>query len=99
MPVSFEPAITVSDATVSGTALEVILHSGLDLRVPLIRLSDGMSVTSDVGSVGFAFFTLDQPQARVSLEWSVNPPPEWQPATDFAIRLQIFLESCLEKPC
>lgn len=93
--VSFEPAITITDATVSGCELQTILRSGLDLRVPLVRLSNKGSVTTDVGSVGFEFFTLDQPQAKVGLEWSFDPPSEWQPAIEFATQLRAFLESCL----
>jgi hypothetical protein len=52
-------------------------------------------VTSDVGSVGFDFFTLDQPPAKLSLEWSFDPPAEWRAALAFVAKLRAFLESCL----
>lgn len=92
---SFEPTISIADATVPGGELQMILRTGLALRVPLVRLSNKVSVTTDVGSVGFEFFTLDQPQAKASLEWSFDPPSEWQPAIEFATRLRAFLESWL----
>jgi hypothetical protein len=95
MPASFDPTITVTDAVVPGRELEALLRSGLDLRLPLLFLHDAGSVTSDVGSVGFDFFTLDQPQAKVSLEWSFDPPAEWQSAIAFIGKLQAFLENCL----
>ena len=93
--VSIEPTITVKDALVPVAELNAILRSGLGLHVPLVRLSDAMSVTSDVGSVGFDFYTLDQPQAKVSLEWSFDPPGEWKAAIEFVARLQALLEDTL----
>jgi hypothetical protein len=76
---SFEPTITVQDAPVPADELRAILRSGLALRIPLVEMRELVSVTTDVGSVGFDFFTLDEPQARVSLEWSFEPPPSGNP--------------------
>lgn len=95
--VSIEPTITVKDAIVPVAELNTILRSGLSLRVPVVRLSEAMSVTSDVGSVGFDFYTLDQPQAKVSLEWSFDPPGEWKAAIEFVARIQALLEDTLRK--
>jgi hypothetical protein len=97
MPERFEPTVIVADARIPGKKLQAILDSGRHLSLPIIKLSYPESITSDVGSIGFDFFTLNQPQAKVSLEWSADPPKEWEPAIDFANRLQKFLETCLEK--
>ena len=97
MPKKFEPTLTVADAKIPRKKLEAVLDSGRHLNLPIIKLSYPESITTDVGSMGFEFFTLNQPQAKVSLEWSADPPKEWEPAIDFVIRLQKFLESCLQK--
>jgi hypothetical protein len=97
MPNIIQPTFTVTDAALSAKKLQAILDSARDLSVPIIRLTYSDSVASDVGSMGFEFFTLNQPKAIVSLEWSWDSPKEWAPAIEFAGRLQHFLESCLGK--
>ncbi len=97
MPDKLDPSITVSDAAVPAKILQAIVDSGRDLSLPIIRLTYSDSVTSDVESMGFEFFTLNQPQSKLSMEWSADPPEEWQPAIEFAHRLQEFLEGCLGK--
>jgi hypothetical protein len=97
MPSGFNPTLTVADATISWTELEEIVHSGHELRLPLVGLDHAHSVTCGGGTVGFAFYTLNQPQAKFSLVWSVDPPGEWQPAIDFALRLRTLLEGAVER--
>jgi hypothetical protein len=58
-PVSIDPTITVTDATVPGPELEAILLSGQNLRLPIVKLKYRDSVTSDVGSMGIEFYTLN----------------------------------------
>src|SRR5713226_6183888 len=96
MPVSFDPTITVTDVPVPGNEWEAILHTGLNIRLPLVTLRDSESVSSDVGSVGFEFLTQDEPQTKVSLEWPWDTHSEWQPAIEFVTRVRVFLESCLD---
>jgi hypothetical protein len=97
LPDKLDPRIKVTDAAVPAKKLRAILDSGRDLSLPIIRLTYSDSVTSDVGSGGLEFFTLNQPQAKVTMEWSADPPKEWQSAIEFALRLQEFLEGCLGK--
>src|SRR6266851_4800350 len=80
MPERFEPTLTVADAKIPRKKLEAVLDSGRHLSLPITKLTYDESITSDVGSMGFEFFTLNQPQARVRLEWSAYPPKEWEPA-------------------
>jgi hypothetical protein len=93
--VGLEPTLSVVDALVPPEELNALLRSGKGLHIPLLDLSYEESVTSDGGYFGFESFTLDQPQSCVCLQWGAFPPPELQPAIDFAERVRAFLESCL----
>ncbi len=97
MPTSFDPTFTVTDATVPGAALEDALRSAADIRLPLVGLTDPESVSTCHGSTGLTIYSFSQPHAKLSLEWSLDAPEEWQPAIAFARRLQAFLASVLEK--
>jgi hypothetical protein len=93
--VSSNPTITVQDASVPAAELERRLHAGKELYIPLVWLQDEWAVTTDVGEIGFDFFSLDGPQAKLSLAWSCDKPDAWQPVADWRLELQQFLEECL----
>jgi hypothetical protein len=92
---SFQPTITVQDAEVPVDQFKSLLASGAKLRVPIAWLDEMKAVTCDVGSVGFEFFSLDQPPAAIRLQWAFDKPAEWQPVVDWVVQLRKFLERCL----
>jgi hypothetical protein len=99
MPDRFDPTITIADAPVPIEEFREVLRPAVTIQLPLILMKRKTeSVTSDVGRIGFDFFTVDeQPQTQISLEWSWDIHPKLRPAIEFVGRLQTFLESCLAK--
>jgi hypothetical protein len=95
--VPFEPTITVQDAPLPAGDLERVLEKAMSLRLPLVWFDPTETVTDDVGSFGFEFCSLSQPQARLRLEWSFDIPADWQPVVDWATRVRDFLEGCLSQ--
>ncbi|HYV39292.1 MAG TPA: hypothetical protein VE988_26625 [Gemmataceae bacterium] len=92
---SFQPAITVRDAEISAGQFDALLNAGAKLRVSIAWLDAMKAVTCDVGSVGFEFFSLDQPPAVIQLQWAWDKPEEWQPVVEWVKQLRTFLEKCL----
>ena len=96
-PVTFKPTVSVRDAAVPPDRLAGLLGEAAALRVPVTWFNDTDSVTSDVGGRGFEFFSRDQPPAVVTLEWSCDTPPEWEPVLEWCGRLRQFLEGCFPR--
>ena len=90
-----KPTILVRDAAVPADHLAALLAEAAVFRVPLTWSSDTESVTSDVGGQEVEIFSQDQPPAVVSLEWSHDTPPVWEPVLKWGGRLREFLEDCL----
>jgi hypothetical protein len=98
-PVQFyEPNITIADANVPFDAFNQHLQRIASLTVPAISLQ-GMgegSVTTDVGSVGFEYYSQNQPPAGIRYEWSDYHPPEWELLIEAVKQLHEFLIRCFE---
>lgn len=92
----FEPRITVRDADVPYVQLQHQLRAIAAIKVPAISALEGRtwSATSDVGSVGFDYFTHDQPPAGIKYEWSNRISHEWQPVIAAIEKLREFLFGC-----
>jgi hypothetical protein len=93
--VTFEPTIRVRDAAVPAGDLDALLREAASFQVPLVWLDSEMAVTTDVGAVGFDFFSLDGPPAVLRVQWSCDRPPEWEPVVAWADRLRGLLQGCL----
>jgi hypothetical protein len=85
----------VRDGDVPTGRLSELLEQAASFRVPVIWLDDILAVTTDVGAVGFEFFSEDQPPAVIRLQWSDVKPKSWEPVAEWFGRLWRFLESCL----
>ena len=96
-PVTFRPTVELRDAAVRPDRLTALLVEAALFRVPLTWFGDAEAVTSDVGGRGFEFFSRDQPPAVVTLEWSYDTPPEWEPVLEWYGRLRQFLEDCFSE--
>lgn len=92
------PNITVTDTVVASSSLMQHLHSIAAVNVPAISVGvqDDHFVTSDIGSVGFEFFSESQPPATVRYKWSDYTPPEWKPLICEIDKLRQFLLNCFE---
>lgn len=91
-----EPNITVADAEVPYDAFRRHLQLIAGLTVPAICLqgkSEG-TLTTDVGSVGFEYYSQNQPPAGIKYEWSYHHPPEWDPLVEAVMQLRDFLVQC-----
>ena len=94
--VALEPTIAVRDADIPSDQFKAILLAGRDHFVPLVWMDEMKEVTCDVGSVGFEFFSRDQPPAVLRLVWSSDTPEQWNPVKEWVARLRDFLEYCLK---
>lgn len=92
-----EPKIAVEDADVPFAQLHEHLQAIAACSVPAISLQDPHehSVTTDLGSVGFEYFSQNQPPAAFKFEWSDYRPREWEPLLEQVERLRTFLMGCL----
>lgn len=92
-----EPKISVRDVEIPVDQLNVHLQAISSHQIPAISLQspgDG-TVTTDVGSIGFEFFSQAQPPAGIKYEWSDTYPGEWQPLIEAVMKFQDFLLSGL----
>jgi hypothetical protein len=89
------PTVGERYAPVPREQLSRFLREACPFQVPVTWPNARESVTSGGGSVGFEFFSRDQPPASLRLEWSFETPAAWQPFIDWYERLRQFLESCL----
>ena len=92
------PTFEVCDKIIDGSRFEVLLNDAVGLRIPVVWAwpTDRDSLTTDVGMVGFEFFDLPEPQARIRCAWSVDLPPEWEPVTEWFGRMIEWLETQIE---
>jgi hypothetical protein len=90
------PTVGERYASVPREQLSSFLREACAFRVPVAWPNARESVTSGGGSVGFEFFSRDQPPASLRLEWSFETPAAWQAVIDWYARLRQFLESCLQ---
>lgn len=90
-----QPSITVRDAVVPAEEFWSLLWDARGFSVPVVWLDERLRITTDVGAVGFEFFSRDQPPAVLRLQWSNAPPPDWQPVVEWYTRLRDFLMRCL----
>jgi hypothetical protein len=93
------PTIEVYDKTIDGSRFDALLDEAVGLRIPVVWPwpKDRDSLTTDVGMVGFEFYDLAEPPARVRCAWSVDLPPEWQPVADWFGRMFQWLETQLDE--
>ena len=89
------PTVSVRFGRVPSDELAEFIREGCAFRLPVAWLSDTESVTSDVGSVGFEFFSRDQPPASLRLTWSFDTADDWKPVIEWYYRLQEFLTTCV----
>ena len=54
---------------------------------------DYLSASTDVGNVGFEYYSHDQPPARIRLQWSVDPPDSWSDTLSVIGELRDYLLS------
>ncbi len=92
------PNITFTDAEVPFSPLQKHLETIAAQKVSAISLQTlhKPSVTSDAGSIGFEFFSQDQPPSSVRYTWSVDTPPEWEPVISEIKKLREFLLCCFK---
>jgi hypothetical protein len=92
----YEPNITFTDTDVPLDQLNQHLQTIAAYKVPAIPLQDPRhhSVTTDVGSVGFEYFSQNQPPAGVKYGWSDYTPSEWEPLISAFERLRELLLKC-----
>jgi hypothetical protein len=93
--VMLPPTVGERYAPVPRERLSSFLREACAFRVPVAWPNAWESVTSGGGSVGFEFFSRDQPPASLRLEWSFETPPAWRPVVEWYERLRQLLESCL----
>jgi hypothetical protein len=95
----YEPNISVSDADIPFDKLNHYLQALAEHKVPAITLPDPREVyvTTDVGSIGFEYFSQNQPPAGIKYEWSDYTPAEWQPLVAAITKLREFLLSCFKQ--
>ncbi len=94
-----KPTINVVDTTIDGADFEGLLAQAFDLQLPIAWPwpKDRASVTTDVGTVGFEFYDIAEPQASIRCAWSIDLPPNWQPVTDWFGRMYNWLEEQLNE--
>ena len=93
--VVLEPTVRERYAAVPGERLADLLREACGFRLPVAWFDDEESVTSDVGSAGFEFFSRNQPPASLRLTWSWDTPDEWRPVIEWYGRVRQLLEGCL----
>jgi hypothetical protein len=93
--VTFVPTIAVRDAPVSNERFSLLLEAGSSLNLPVVWTSRKVSITLDVGSVGFEFFGDSRPAAVFKLEWSIDVPTGWEPVVAWHGEIRKFLQGCL----
>ncbi len=94
----YEPKISVRDADIPFDLFHQHLQAIASHRIPAIVLQPPKhySVSSDVGSIGFEYFSQDQPPAGIKYQWSCEFPSEWQPLLESINQLREFLLSCFD---
>jgi hypothetical protein len=95
--VMLAPTVGERYAAVPRQQLSSLLREACAFHVPVAWPNVRESVSSGAGSVGFEFFSRDQPPASLRLEWSFETPAAWQPVIDWYERLRQFLEGCLHE--
>jgi hypothetical protein len=93
--VAFEPTVKVRDGDVPTGPFWELLKEASSIRIPVIWRDDIEAISTDVGAVGFEFFSADQPPAVVRLQWSHGKPKTWEPIAEWFSRLRAFLDGCL----
>ena len=92
-----EATLVVRDAPVPVSALAMLLTQAESFRVPIVWLQKTLGITSDAETMGFEFFSSDQPPAILRLTWSESVPDSWKPMIEWWQRVWTFLEECLAK--
>jgi hypothetical protein len=92
---TFKPTIAVRDGTVPAEQLSSLLWKASTYQVPVVWPDQKNAVSTDVGAVGFEFFSRDQPPAVLRFQWSLDKPAVWEPIAEWSGQLRQFLESCL----
>jgi len=92
-----DPTFDVRDGPVPAAELAASLKEAAAFRVPIVwlRPEGRESVTTDIGAVGFEFFSREQPPAVLGLQWSYDMPESWRPITEWFERMRKFLVACL----
>jgi hypothetical protein len=94
-PSTATPGSASGKTPVPRERLAGFLREACAFRVAVAWPGARESVSSGGGSVGFEFFSRDQPPARLRLEWSFETPAAWRPVVEWYGRLRQFLEGCL----
>jgi hypothetical protein len=92
---SLTPTISLRDAPVPADRFLELLREATAFHIPVVWLPSTCTVTTDVGAVGFEFFSQDQPPAVLRLQWSDSRPASWEPVVEWFDRLRAFLAACL----
>ncbi len=88
------PTVAERYAPVPREGLSAFLREACGFHVP-VAWPCRDAVCSGGGSLGFEFFSREQPPARLRLEWSFGPPAAWHPVVEWYTRVRRFLEGCL----
>jgi len=93
----WEPTFVIRDGPVPAAEFRALLKEATAFRVPVVWLGpeDRESVTTDVGDLGFEFFSREQPPAVLRLQWSFEMPESWPPIVDWFEKMRNFLVGCL----
>ena len=88
-----DPIIEVGDSQVPYTQFYDYLRKIAACTIPAISLQDPResSVSTDVGSMGFEYFSLNQPPAAIKYQWADTTPREWEPILNIVNELREFL--------
>jgi hypothetical protein len=92
-----DPTLVVRDASVPTSEWVTLLTEAENFQVPIVWPQAECGITSDANTVGFEFFSSDQPPACLRLQWSESAPESWKPIIAWWQRVRIFLEDCLAK--
>ena len=93
-----EPNITVRDADVPLDELNQHLRAIAAHKVTAISFQPQSETSTSTysGSLGFDYFSQDQPPAGITYKWSHRAPRDWKPVIAEIEKLRKFLFSCFK---